>query len=1007
MKTLFDIQPLLPAIACGRLILTPNRRLSAKVLAAYAEYQSAQGEKAWHTPRVMPLEGWIQQQWQEYQDRRPTEPLGILLDNRQELLLWEQVVLSDSEASPLLKPSGAAIQAQSAYKTLTRWQQTVNSTAYLEYQSPNDLFSRWSDCFEDLRDKNSRLVAAQVIEFLIAELDENPSLKEPEIHLVAFQDQPPLYDRLLLSLSDNIIRVQQKSRNRFSGLVQCSRAEDELHLAAQWARQVVAHSPMVTIGIVVPDLSIQRPRIERIFREVFEQGYDQPEAPADAPTFNMSIGIPLLQAPIIANALKLLMMKTTPIRLSELPSFIYSPFIPGLDQELESRVEFEYLLRSRAKPEFSIAELSEYCSTIRSLDNSNNSSLDDSDISAQDDPKADVQFSQGSLFESVDLSITANQSDTGCPELLKLFDRLQQQRYPASERPGYWSQWLHELLLALGWPGDRTPNSLEYQQIEQWYELLSSLSRFDELTGKISLSEALKLLHKETQAAIFQPKTTDSPVQILGPLEAAGLDFTHLWLMGLSDDCWPAPPNPNPLLPVTFQRQMKMPHATPERELEFATQLTQGYLESAEVVIFSYPDMRDDQQLRPSALINGHKLLPANQIPLCSAVNSHTPEQSTSIEQFNSLDLFGSSEQEMADSIVFFDPDLQLPSIAQQQLNTSTLELVETATAPVVSDQEREGIRGGSALLKNQALCPFSAFAINRLNARPLESASAGLSAADRGNMLHNALEILWRELKNSEALSSKSEQQLENLINHTCAKTLIPFKSRSPRWMGERFWSIEQRRLSSLLQQWLRIEKQRTEFRVIAIEQTLKSELAGLPLTLRIDRIDELSDGSILLIDYKTGESKPRNWCGDRPKEPQLPLYAISSRKQTAAVSFAQINVKAAEFRGISRGEKPAPGVSPASQQRLDLPEDWPQLLAHWRNVLENLAVDFMQGKTPVDPVDGTAYNYTGLEPLNRYFEFDQLAEFNAENMAPLNIEQQGEQEQSNNKGERGSNHD
>ncbi|WP_233152923.1 PD-(D/E)XK nuclease family protein [Motiliproteus sp. MSK22-1] len=967
MKTLFDIQPLLPAIASGRLVLTPNRRLSAKVLAAYAEHQSLQNEKAWHTPRVMPLEGWIQQQWLEYQDRRPAEPLGILMDNRQELLLWEQVVLSDREASPLLKPSGAAAQAQSAYKTLTRWQQTVSSEAYLEHQSPNDIFSRWCATFESIRDKDSRLVAAQVIEYLIEELNDNPSLKEPEIHLVAFQEQPPLYEKLLESLSDTIVRVQQPSRNRFSGLVQRSGVDDELQLAAQWARQVVTHSPDATIGIVVPDLSIQRAKAERIFREVFEQGYDQPEIPADAPTFNMSIGIPLLQAPVITSALKLLMMKTTPIRLTELPAFLYSAFIPGLNQELESRVEFEYLLRSRAKPEFSLAELSEYCGTLTNQ----NRTQEVERPGTTSTQEVGGQFSQGSLFQADEMLMSDNQPTAGCPALLKVFNVLQQQRYPDRERPGYWSQWLHGLLLSLGWPGDRTPNSLEYQQIEQWYELLSSFSRFDELTGKISLAEALKLLSKETQASIFQPKTTDSPVQILGPLEAAGLDFTHLWLMGLSDDCWPAPPSPNPLLPVTFQRQRKMPHATPERELEFAAQLTQNYLESAEIVIFSYPDMRDDQQLRPSALISHHSLLSVDQIPLktLSRVDS----------------------QGLSDSVICFDHQQQLPAIAQQQLNTSPLELVDTGTAPAVSEREREGIRGGSALLKNQALCPFSAFAINRLNARPLESAAAGLSAADRGNMLHNALEILWRELKTSAALAHKTEQQLTRLIDQTCAKTLIPFKAKSPRWMGARFWSIEQRRLSSLLHNWLNVEKQRTDFKVIAIEQTLKSELGGLPLTLRIDRIDQLSDGSIVLIDYKTGESKPRNWCGERPKEPQLPLYAVSSRKQTSAVSFAQINVKATEFRGISSGEKPAPGILPASQQRLELPEDWPQLLDHWHSVLEALALDFMQGKTPVDPVDNSAYNYTGLESLNRYFEFEQLSESKADQTAPASPEQTG----------------
>ncbi len=54
----------------------------------------------------------------------------------------------------------------------------------------------------------------------------------------------------------------------------------------------------------------------------------------------------------------------------------------------------------------------------------------------------------------------------------------------------------------------------------------------------------------------------------------------------------------------------------------------------------------------------------------------------------------------------------------------------------------------------------------------------------------------------------------------------------------------------------------------------------------MRIDRIDEMPDGSLAVIDYKTSASvpSPSSWLGDRPSDPQLPLYALAVEQQGTA---------------------------------------------------------------------------------------------------------------------------
>ena len=81
----------------------------------------------------------------------------------------------------------------------------------------------------------------------------------------------------------------------------------------------------------------------------------------------------------------------------------------------------------------------------------------------------------------------------------------------------------------------------------------------------------------------------------------------------------------------------------------------------------------------------------------------------------------------------------------------------------------KETIRTGSTLLKNQSLCPFNAFAVHRLKAEPLEEPSQGLSAKDRGSLLHDVLYRLWRQWDSSAALNELTATALLDALgqNH------------------------------------------------------------------------------------------------------------------------------------------------------------------------------------------------------------------------------------------------
>ncbi|MFV0279041.1 MAG: PD-(D/E)XK nuclease family protein, partial [Parahaliea sp.] len=166
-----------------------------------------------------------------------------------------------------------------------------------------------------------------------------------------------------------------------------------------------------------------------------------------------------------------------------------------------------------------------------------------------------------------------------------------------------------------------------------------------------------------------------------------------------------------------------------------------------------------------------------------------------------------------------------------------------------------------------------------------------------------------------------------------------------------------------------------REDFRVLAREQRVETVLGKLPLRLQVDRVDQLADGSLLIIDYKSGRSEPRSWLGERPSLPQLPLYGVVSEGAVQALAFAQVRPRACAYRGLGRSEVVA-GVSAdigkATRGKADI-DNWPDLLAAWRVTLEGLADDFVAGRAEVDPLNGNSCTWCGLQALCR---IDAMAE-------------------------------
>jgi len=505
--------------------------------------------------------------------------------------------------------------------------------------------------------------------------------------------------------------------------------------------------------------------------------------------------------------------------------------------------------------------------------------------------------------------------------LIKLRD-YERRQISSQQSFSAWADFIVQYLDDLGWPGKRTLNSLEYQQRQHWNRLLEQFCGLDNLGIEVGLTTALKHLQQLAQDSVFHPQTADAPLQILGLLEGSGLRFDQLWIVDMHNQNFPAAVAINQLLPAEFQRRHNMPHSQPQRELEIAQKLLQEYKNNCARLILSYPLMRGEEQLDPSPLIVD--------IPLgdFSALQSMLPHP---------------------------------PWLYQQH----QCQLLEDQAPPY--NPQNETVRGGSSLLKNQSVCPFNAFAIHRLKVEPLKEPTQGLSAQDRGSLLHEILFRLWSQWKSSVTLQALSDNQVQEQLATTIAATLTEWAPRHPVLRGDRFRGLEQQRLQKLIGQWLEEEKQRPPFEVVELESKHSVRFGDLEISLRLDRVD-LSGDKLLIIDYKSGEVKASNWSGPRPVDPQLPLYVIASEPRANGCAFAQIKGGKIALIGSTDSQFL---VNEKASTEPDPEAHWQQQIADWQVALDNLAAEFVSGAAAVEIHDSTNFGYQNhLLPLNRWPE-------------------------------------
>lgn len=849
-----------PALSDGATLLTATNRLARRLRDEFEQAEVDAGNKLWPTPVILPWHTWLNRLHECLIDRAATQ--SVLLSGLQEQLIWTGLIGETEQGRALLRPQAAAEAAAGGYALLRNWrlpQDPLRTGADEE----SEAFLAWVDAFEQQCKHNHWLPQADLIDVVIRAVANN-ALSPPErLILAGFDELTPAQGALLTALINTGTHVSvladaldTQDARRIAALDR----ETEVVMCARWALSRLRQNPQAKIGLVVPDLAKRRASIDRWFKKILHPETALAGPTTRKPLFEFSLGDPLISYPVVHDALMALGLLQGKRPVQEFGRFLCSPFFAGGMQEWAARGTLDARLRDAGRAYLSLERLRRVVArSERRL------------------PRTAVALDQ-------------------VHELLRAF--------PGRALPSQWANLFDRLLRALGWPGERSIDSAEFQTITRFRELYLDLIKLDLVAGKTTYADAVSLLLRIATRSIFQPKGHTAPIQVMGVLEAGGMHYDHLWVMGLDDSVWPPPATPHPLLPSHVQRRAGLPHASAERELRFAKRLTARLRRMAPEVVFSHPNNDDDRKLRASPLI---------------ATEAEATEQQLDLEPVH---MAGNT----ADRV-------ELETLVDAHI-----------TAPPAT------LRGGTQLLAAQSICPFSAIAGYRLRALPLNEPQRVPDGRLIGSTVHRALDLLWRDLNDQATLLAKRNADLQVSVGAAVDKALAESQHARPDLYTRQYVALERERLTQLLSSWLDIERERMPFAVSRVETDATIDLEGLHLRVRADRIDTLEDGSIVVIDYKTAKTtQVSDWIEERVTQPQVPLYCVTSEETVAAGVLARLRTADSGFVGLTRDAAVVPGIEAFAGS-----EDivtWPELLRHWHTTLSELAREVRTGRAAATP--------------------------------------------------------
>ena len=401
------------------------------------------------------------------------------------------------------------------------------------------------------------------------------------------------------------------------------------------------------------------------------------------------------------------------------------------------------------------------------------------------------------------------------------------------------------------------------------------------------------LLEALMASRVVRPRYGEHPrLSIWGPLEARLQQADLLILGGLNEGTWPAEPGADPWMSRPMRRQFGLP--SPERRIGLAAHDFAQALAAPRVV------------LTRSERVDGTPAVPSRWLSRLDAVAPG--------EIMKEIRGQGAYWVDWAKALDMPDAVRPCPS--------------PRPCPPVAARPRRLSVTAIGTWMTN----PYAVYARYVLRLKPLDPIEADPGAAERGQVIHDALSAFIRACD-----GGLPDDAVDQLLRHGNAAF-----ARLDAWPEARaFWWPRFERIA----RWFVAQEAARRPGVVQTATEIKGTLT-LPgpqgpflLTARADRIDRSADGGLDIIDYKTG-SVPSDKEIAAGYAPQLPLEALIA----AAGGFDGVPVGSVSALAHWR----LSGGSPAGEIKVPKLVDVPTLTEQAERGLRRLIDRFDQPDTP-----------------------------------------------------------
>jgi RecB family exonuclease len=914
---------------------------------AFAAAQLSGGVRVWQTPDVLTTDAWLLREVEKLASSSGVR-VPRVLSPAEDWLSWRQCTAEATQGLDLLNRAALAESLRRASTLAMEFGIDLSKLALAGAEA--ELLGKIQRAVEE----RCRALGAVSIGSLVGQLPAASLFGK--VTCAGFLQLPP---RL------QAIGGQHRPAGSVSArpnIVISADESDELEVIAQWCKRQIATQADTRLLVILPGSPGARERLATLIRQAVDPEAWLSSAGANADVGRLVIiegGAPLADVPVVAHALSTLRwLGGSTGEFEEVSEWLRAPYWDVPSASVRARVD----LWLRECGQMSV---------------------------------------HGREWGAL-LSGTPAPIGEGAQELARQIDAAIQALGDGVVSPREWSERFHAALEAVHWPGARVRDSSEQQTVVRFHELLDEFGQLASSARAMSREEAIHWFSELALRTAFRPADDDAVVTISAALADPIVLYDGIWVAGLHAEAFPQPVQPDPFLPLAAQIAAGIPAASAGGRLAEARALLTAWRAATSELVLSAPARAEDLELLPSPLLAewlSHSDTEAHQSPpsierradatasaaaaagLGSAADAPglPPAAAAEAGSASAVQLtFAFGAESAAGAVPPASATSAGPAAAAARAAPATNEAATGAAAPrgpvwlpqlihrpnmVECFEDTVGVPwpagqmlpSGTRSLELQNLCGFRAYSELRLGSSELGVPEPGVAPDERGRLLHAALQVLWRQLRDSETLAAHSEPTLESLIEQSVAEAADAVLGRATGGDRPPLFVRECRRTIRLIKTLCVLERSRDPFRVQDTEFEKTLTVSGAQMSVRIDRLDALEGGGRAILDYKSGRRTTADWYGDRPSHPQLLAYLAAIGEDVVAMATVNVTAREVRFDGIANSSQLLPKVRGVEPPAGDFSGDaWELRRREWLACVERLASSFLAGRADVDPKMG-----------------------------------------------------